>query len=350
MTPSFFSTLGRGPFLGRAFVEADATPGADRFTILTYQIWRSHFGADREIVDERSISTPASMSSSAFCRPDFEVPWPAWKDTGVLVPFSFTPAQRSDEERGTEFSLMIGRLREGATIEQLDAQMQAIVNRLMDRVPGRAAYMRNSGFTGLATGLREELVRDVRLSLYLLQGGVLVVLLIACVNVANLLLMRATGRQRELAIRAALGASRWRIARQLLSEGVVLSVMGGACGLVLGVAAQRALVALTTDQMPITADAAVQPAMLLFTIVLALATTLGVRDPARDVERARDRIGVERRQHARNVEQAYGHASLGARDRRDRPRRGAPRRRRAARQELRARAPRRSRIRRPSAS
>ena len=205
---------------------------------------------------------------------DFEVPWPAWRDTALLVPFSFTPAQRSDEERGSEFSMMIGRLREGATIEQLDAQMQTIVNRLMDRVPARAAYMRNSGFTGLATGFREELVRDVRLSLYLLQAGVLVVLLIACVNVANLLLMRATGRRRELAIRAALGASRWRIARQLLSEGAVLSVMGGACGLALGVVAQRALVALTTDQMPVATDATVHPAMLLFTIVLALATTL----------------------------------------------------------------------------
>jgi predicted permease len=274
VTPSFFSTLGRGPFLGRAFVEADATPGADRFTILTYPTWTSRFGADRDIIG-RTIHLNAGEYVVVGVLPaDFEVPWPAWRETALLVPFSFTPAQRSDEERGSEFSMMIGRLREGATIEQLDAQMQAIVNRLLDRVPARAAYMRNSGFTGLATGFREELVRDVRLSLYLLQAGVIVVLLIACVNVANLLLMRATGRRRELAIRAALGATRWRIARQLLSEGAVLSVMGGACGLALGVVAQRTLVALTTDQMPVATDATVHSAMLLFTIVLALTTTL----------------------------------------------------------------------------
>jgi putative ABC transport system permease protein len=165
VTPSFFSTLGRGPFLGRAFVEADATPGADRFTILTYPTWTSRFGADRDIIG-RTIHLNAGEYIVVGVLPaDFEVPWPAWRDTALLVPFSFTPAQRSDEERGGEFSMMIGRLREGATIDQLDAQMQTIVNRLMDRVPARAAYMRNSGFTGLATGFREELVRDVRLSL-----------------------------------------------------------------------------------------------------------------------------------------------------------------------------------------
>ena len=164
VTPSFFSTLGRGPFLGRAFVDADATPGADRFTILTYPTWTSRFGADRDIIG-RTIHLNAGEYIVVGVLPaDFEVPWPAWKDTALLVPFSFTPAQRSDEERGGEFSMMIGRLREGATIEQLDAQMQTIVTRLMDRVPARAAYMRNSGFTGLATGFREELVRDVRLS------------------------------------------------------------------------------------------------------------------------------------------------------------------------------------------
>ena len=168
---------------------------------------------------------------------------------------------------------MIGRLRPGASIQQLNAQMQAIVSRLMDRVPGRASYMRNSGFTGIATGLREELVHDVRLSLYLLQAGVLVVLLIACVNVANLLLMRASGRARELAIRVSLGAGPWRIARQFLIEGG-LSTLGAAIGFAVGAAGLRALVAMTADQIPITADATIRPAVLLFTMGLALLTTL----------------------------------------------------------------------------
>ncbi len=271
VTPSFFTTLGRGPAIGRAFSQSDATPGADTYAILTDSLWRSRFGADRSIIGRSIRLNGADHVVLGVLAADFELPW---RDTSILVPFSFTAAQRSDAERGSEFSLMVARLRPGATIEQLNAQMQTIVDRLMDRVPARASYMRNSGFTGRATKFRDELIGDVRLSLYLLQAGVMVVLLIACANVANLLLMRATGRQRELALRATLGAGQWRIARQLLTEGAVLSAIGAGCGLALGAAGVRALIALTADQMPVAAHASVKPAVLLFTVALASATAL----------------------------------------------------------------------------
>ena len=271
VTPSFFSTLGRGPFLGRAFADTDAVPGADRFAILTYPLWRSRFGGDSSIVGRRIHLNGGEHIVVGVLPGDFEVPW---RETALLVPFSFTPEQQSDQERGNEFSVMIARLRKGATIEQLNAQMQTIVNRLMDRVPRRAAYMRNSGFTGLAVSFREQLAGNVRLSLYLLQAGVVVVLLIACANVANLLLMRATGRQREMAVRSTLGAGHWRIVRQLLTEAAFLSVIGAAAGLALGAIGLRALVALTGDQFPAVANASVRPAVLLFTAGLAAGTSL----------------------------------------------------------------------------
>ena len=120
--------------------------------------------------------------------------------------------------------------------------------------------------------LREQLVGDARAPLYVLQAGVIVVLLIACANVANLLLMRATGRHRELAIRTTLGAGQWRLVRQLLTEGVVLSLFGAVGGLALGLAGVRGLIALSSRQIPGMADASLHPAVLAFTMLLALVT------------------------------------------------------------------------------
>jgi predicted permease len=271
VTPSFFSTLGRGPALGRAFTAADATVNADRFVVLTHALWLSHFGADPSLVG-RDVRLDGEPYTVAGVLPaDFELPSP---HVALLVPFSFTPAQMSDRERGNEFSVMIARLRPGASIEELNGQMYTIVTRLIDRLPARAAFMRNSGFTGIAIGLRDQLVGDVRTWLYLLQAGVIVVLLIACANVANLLLIRATGRHREFAIRAALGAGTWRLTRQLLAEGAMLSLCGAGAALIVAAGGVRGLVALTAEQLPGIASTGLQPAVLAFAFVIAAGTTI----------------------------------------------------------------------------
>src|SRR5207253_1634307 len=187
---------------------------------------------------------------------------------------SFTADQMSDNARGNEFSTMIARLRPAATIPQLNAQMKTIVDRNLDRLPARRAFATTSGFSGYAVPLREQIAGDARGPLYLLQAGVLVVLLIACANVASLLLMRATGRHRELAIRATLGAGHWRIVRQLLTEGLVLSTFGAAGGLALGLAGVRGLIAVSARQLPGAANASLHPAVLAFTLVLVVITGL----------------------------------------------------------------------------
>ena len=271
VTPSFFSTLGRVPMLGRAFAETDATEGADQFTILTYGLWNSRFGGDPAIVgrDVRLDGLPYRVVG--VLPADFELPA---RDTALLVPFSFTATDRSDQSRGNEYSSMIARLAPGATMEQLNAQMKTIVARVAERLPRRAGFIATSGFTGYALPIRDQLVGDLRAPLLLLQVGVVLVLLIACANVANLLLMRATGRHREVAIRAAIGAGKAHLVKQMLTEGLALSAIGAAAGLGLGLVGVRGLVILISQQLPATPDVSVSVPVLGFTLTMAVLTGL----------------------------------------------------------------------------
>ena len=269
VTPSFFSTLQRSPLLGRGFTEDEAKPGADRFAILTYGLWTSHYGSDPSLIGRDIRVNGEAFRVIGVLPPDFEVPS---RDVALLVPFSFTPQQMSDDGRGNEFSSMIARLRPGAGIEQANAQFTTIVSRNLARLPQFQSFAKTSGFGGYAVSMRDQIVGDVRAPLYVLQAGVVLVLLIACANVANLLLMRATARQRELAIRTTLGAGRWRIVRQLLTEGIVLSLAGGIAGLALGLAGVKALLALSTTQIPGSPEATLHPPVLLFTLALAVLT------------------------------------------------------------------------------
>lgn len=234
-TPSLFTTLQVKAALGRVFEDEHAVPGQDKVAVLSWDLWRNRYNGDPGIVgrDIRLNGEPyrvLGVMPAGFAFPR--------RGMQLWVPFAFTPEQMSDNERGNEYSDSIGRLEPGATIQRLDAEMDTIVARNADRLAalgderasGFAEFLRAANFTGRARSLREQQVGDARPMVAILQAAVAMVLLIACANVANLMLTRLNARKKELSLRSALGAGRGRLARQILAETVLLAVAGGVIG------------------------------------------------------------------------------------------------------------------------
>ncbi len=267
VTPSFFETLGRLPERGRQFVESDAQPGSDHVVILSNGLWRASFAADPAVVGRDIRLNGETYRVVGILPADFRMPAAG---VTLLVPFAFTPAQMSDEARGNEFSQMIARLVPDATLAGFEGEMATIIRRTAERLPQRRPFIERSGFRGYAVPIREELVGETRTPLYFLQTGVLLVLLIACVNVANLMLMRASERQRDLAVRMALGAGRRVLVLQLLVEGLVIASAGAVAGVLLALALLPALIALVGDQLPAAVEAAAPVPVLLAAAALAI--------------------------------------------------------------------------------
>ena len=242
-TPSLFSTLGASAVLGRTFSDDEAQAGNDKVVVLGNALWRNGFNADPNIVgrdlridgeNRRVIGVMAD--GFAFPNRDFQ----------LYVPFAFSDAQKQDLERGREFSGSVGRLAPGADLAQVKVQCDAIIRRNIERIgalgedgAGFRNFIESSGFTVAVQPLRTILAGEHAEVLLLLQAAVALVLLIVCANTANLLLARYSARRKELSVRAALGAGRLRIARQLLIETMLLALLGAALGLLLAVAGAR---------------------------------------------------------------------------------------------------------------
>ena len=278
-TPSLFTTLRATPARGRAFTQDEAQAGRDKVVVLSHATWQNHFGGDADIVG-RDVRLNGDNYRVLGVMPDGFV-FPN-KTTQLWVPFAFTPEQMTDEERGNEYSESIGRLKPGTTVEQLNAQMDAIVARNAERIAGlddpRAAdyaqFFREGNFLGRAKSLREQWVGNLRPILWLLQAVVAFVLLIACANVANLMLTRMSARQKELSVRTALGAGSFRIARQLLIESLTLALMGAAAGIALAFASLDLLEVLGLNSSQLSAQVGIDASVLGFTLGVAVLTGL----------------------------------------------------------------------------
>jgi putative ABC transport system permease protein len=258
-----FNVLRVPPLIGREFSAAEDKQGT-HVVILSYRLWKAKFGGDPRVTEQKIVLDGKPYAVAGVMPPDFQFPL----DSQPMDLWA-TIAVDGDglAERGSHFLRVIARLRSGATFAAANVETKEIGARLEKQ------YQDTNGHWGLILQPEiQELVGDVRPALLLVLGAVGFLLLIACANAANLLLARAAGRQREMAIRASLGAGKARILRQLLTESVLLSLAGGALGLLIGIWGTAALVNLPSLKIPRLASAGVDAPALIFTLLVSLAT------------------------------------------------------------------------------
>jgi predicted permease len=269
VTPSFFHVLRATPMIGRTFTEQDATFQQDQFAILSYGLWSDIFGKDPGIVGRDIRLNGSPYRVVGVMSRGFEAPF---SKARIWVPLSFAPAQLTDDNRHSNNFGMIARLGSGVTLDQARRRLAELDRANLDRVPQLKQVMIDARYFTDIRFAKDVLIKDVLPILYLLEGAVVFVLLIGCVNVANLLLVRSNVRMREWAIRFSLGAPRLRLARQLLTESLVLAAAGGVLGALAGVGGVRLLAGLGTDKLPRGADIAVNGGVLAFTAGVAILT------------------------------------------------------------------------------
>jgi putative ABC transport system permease protein len=266
VSADFFSVLGVEPVFGRAFLDEDDKPGAARVVVLNQKLWERRFNSDQDIIGKSITLNGQSFTVIGIMPSDFQFTVPGIFRTPAEL---WTPSAlvKDSTTRGNQYLRVVARLKPGVSFERAQAEMDTIASQLQQEYPGT-----NTGLSVRLVSLHEQVVGSIRPALLILLGTVGFVLLIACANVANLLLARAAARQKEIAIKMALGATRSRLARQLLTESMLLALIGGALGILLALWSTDALVSLSPASLPRVKEVGVDRYVLGFTLLISILT------------------------------------------------------------------------------
>jgi predicted permease len=266
VTHELMPTLGVSPLLGRPFTRDDTLPGAEDVAILSYELWQRGFNSDPGVIGRVLKIDGTSTRIVGIMPRRYDV-----HDQKIELWLPLTLDPQAPGSRGGHYLYLVGRLERGTTIDQARADLERLLGSWKELA--KAQHVPNaSGHRLRIDDLQGDVIGNVKTALWVLQGAVAFVLLIACANLANLLLARADARHREFAVRAALGAARVRLLRQFLTEGVVVAVLGGLVGVVLAFGGLRALLAAYPDSIPRSAEVSVDWRVLLFTLGIAVVT------------------------------------------------------------------------------
>ena len=273
VTANLFSTLGVQPLLGRTFTTDEEQPGKDKVVVLSHALWQREFGGSLNLVGSAILLNNERRLVVGIMPPGFSFPH------GAELPTPYNLAERTDlwvpaagdarfwEDDINRQFIVLGRLKPGVAVQQAQVEMSPLAQ--------RAAKERPAAHTGWSTYLRplaRQVAGQTRPVLFVLLGSVGFVLLIACANVANLLLCRSAARRKEMAVRAAIGAGRARVIRQLLTESLLLAIIGGLAGIVLGNAGLKLLLAVSPPNIPRLHEAAFDGSVFAFSTIITLAT------------------------------------------------------------------------------
>lgn len=264
VTTNFFQVLGIQPMIGRSFLPEEEKPGTPRVAILSSGSWERLFGSDPNLTNKSITLNGNPVTVIGVMPPGFDLQFPINTRVDMWLPMRIDPA---DFDRNTHYLYALARLKPGISRDRAQSEMNLIATQLQQQYPETNAQ---KGVN--IVPLRKQVVGKVESYLYLLFGAVGFVLLIACANVAGLLLARVTARHKEVAVRIALGASRWRIVRQLLTESIILSALSGLLGLLFAYAGIKLLVALTPPDVPRLHEIGLHIPVFLWTLVISILT------------------------------------------------------------------------------